>query len=359
MRDENFVSPNPVLIITGFFIKTTNTALYFLLVTLFMTGCVKDRLVDNSQGNNGVADITPPSVTTVVPGAGGVSVPVNSNVIVEFTEAMDAATVSSTTLSLKQGTTNVTGTVSYTGTKATFTPAGNLQSGTIYVANITTAVHDLAGNAMIANYSWSFTTSSSAVADVIAPTVLTVVPANSASAIAISSTITANFSEAMSLTTITAATFTVKQGTTAVTGAISYSGTTATFTPTAALTPGVIYTCAINTGAKDVAGNALVSGLSWSFTTAATAPVVGMSFATDVVPVLTMCNNCHTHGWTTSSVATTFYTNLVGKGYVNATTYTSAKIYTKINGGHPGSSKISAANTNKIINWMKEGSKNN
>ena len=85
----------------------------------------------------------------------------------------------------------------------------------------------------------------------------------------------------------------------------------------------------------------------------------GLSFANDVVPVLTMCNKCHIHGWTTSSITPTFYANLVNKGYVKPIYYTSSIIYATINGGHPGASNISKNNTDKIINWMKEGSKNN
>ena len=87
-------------------------------------------------------------------------------------------------------------------------------------------------------------------------------------------------------------------------------------------------------------------------------PVVGLSFAKDVVPVLTMCQNCHNHNWTSSSVASTYYTNLVNKGYVNVAAYTSSKIYSGINNGHYGSG-ISTANSTKIITWMKQGSLNN
>ncbi len=84
-----------------------------------------------------------------------------------------------------------------------------------------------------------------------------------------------------------------------------------------------------------------------------------LSFSKDVVPVLTMCNNCHKHGWTTSSNATTFYTNLVNSGYVKPVYYTSSLIYAMLNSGHPGANNISKINTDKIINWMKEGSSNN
>jgi hypothetical protein len=77
------------------------------------------------------------------------------------------------------------------------------------------------------------------------------------------------------------------------------------------------------------------------------------------MPVLGLCQNCHTHGWTPSAVASTYFTNLVNAGYVTPASYTSSKLYTKISGGHPGTNSISATETNKILNWMKEGSKNN
>ena len=61
-------------------------------------------------------------------------------------------------------------------------------------------------------------------------------------------------------------TFTVSNGG-AVAGTVSYSGTTATFTPTAALTASTLYTATITTGATDAAGNALTSDFTWTFTT--------------------------------------------------------------------------------------------
>ncbi|PKP38872.1 MAG: hypothetical protein CVT98_04470, partial [Bacteroidetes bacterium HGW-Bacteroidetes-15] len=119
-----------------------------------------------------------------------------------------------------------------------------------------------------------------------------------------------------------------------------------------------VYTATITTGAKDVAGNAIAASKVWSFTTLA--PVAtGLSFANDVMPTLSKCNNCHTHPWTTSTVASTYYTNLVNGGYVNPTDYTTSKIYNKLSGGHPGGTSISTTEINKILDWMKEGSKNN
>ncbi|HCE55248.1 MAG TPA: hypothetical protein DER05_09725 [Lutibacter sp.] len=309
-------------------------------------------------GDGVVADLTAPTVLSVVPANSAVSIAVNSNITAVFSEAMDASTISTATFTVKQGTTDVAGSVSYSGTTATFNPTSDLVSGLVYTATISTAAKDVAGNAIAVAKTWSFTTLVPVAGDTTAPTVLSVVPANSAVSIAVSSNITATFSESMDASTISTATFTVKQGTTNVAGSVSYSGTTATFNPTIDLTGGLVYTATISTAAKDVAGNAIAVAKTWSFTTLAPA-AAGLSFATDVMPTLGKCNACHTHPWTTSTVASTYYTNLVNGGFVNPTNYTSSKIYSKLNGGHPGGNSISTAEINKILDWMREGSKNN
>src|SRR5207245_1590434 len=102
------------------------------------------------------------------------------------------------------------GTVSYAGVTAIFTPAGTLAPNTTYTATMTTGAKDLAGNALAANFVWSFTTG--ATPDTTAPTVSATVPANAATDVAINGKIAVTFSEAMDPSTITKATFTLKQG---------------------------------------------------------------------------------------------------------------------------------------------------
>jgi hypothetical protein len=302
-----------------------------------------------------VTDVTAPTVLSASPVNNATSVSTGSSVTVTFSEAMNASTVTSTTFTLKQGSTGVAGAVSCSGTGATFVPSAALAANTVYTGTITTGAKDAAGNAIAANYTWSFTTAVQA--DVTAPTVLSVTPLSNATSVAVNANPTVTFSELMNASTITSTTFTLKQGSTVVAGTVSYSGTTATFTPSAALAGGTIYTGTVTTGAKDAAGNALASNYTWTFTTVAT--TVLLSFATDVVPVLTLCNNCHTHGWTPSSNASTFYTNLVNGGYVNTSAPTTSKMYTKLTGGHPGGSSISTTDMNKVLNWFTEGAKNN
>jgi hypothetical protein len=305
----------------------------------------------------GVADVTPPTILSVTPAVNATSVAVTGKLTVNFSETMTPSTINATTFTLSQGTTPVPGTVAGSGATATFTPAASLAFNTVYNATVTTGVKDAAGNNLTTAYTWSYTTAAGATADVTPPTVLSVVPTGGATSIAVTSAITATFSEALNASTVNSATFTLMQGTTSVSGTVSYSGVTAKFTPAAALANNTVYTVTITTGVKDVAGNSLAAAKVWSFTTIAAMPA-GMSFANDVVPVLNMCNNCHTHGWTTSPIASTFYTNLATAGYVNATSPTTSKIYVKLNTGHPGSS-MATVEINKILTWMNEGSRNN
>ncbi|MBK8662552.1 MAG: DUF3494 domain-containing protein [Ignavibacteriales bacterium] len=59
------------------------------------------------------------------------------------------------------------------------------------------------------------------------------------------------------------------QGTSFVAGTVTYSGVNATYTPSSNLIANTEYTATINTGAKDLAGNALAANHVWKFTTAA------------------------------------------------------------------------------------------
>jgi hypothetical protein len=103
-----------------------------------------------------------------------------------------------------------------------------------------------------------------------APTVSSTVPASAGTAIAINLPITATFNRAMDPATLNASTFLLKQGSLAVPGAVTYSGTTAMLTPTSALAPNAAFTATVTVGSKDMAGMALASDFSWTFTTVAT-----------------------------------------------------------------------------------------
>ncbi len=139
---------------------------YSKVYTATVTTGAKD-LAGNSLAINlnfsftSVADITMPSVMSTNPLNNAVGVSRNKVISIVFSEAMDPITISSTTLTLKQGTTSIAGIVAYSGTTATFTPSSDLTALTLYTAAISTGAKDLNGNAITTGLSWSFTTSGS------------------------------------------------------------------------------------------------------------------------------------------------------------------------------------------------------
>jgi hypothetical protein len=107
------------------------------------------------------ADTTPPTVTSTSPGNGATGVSQSATVSATFNKAMDPATINSNTVVLRDtSNTPVPSTVSYTANShnAIITPNSSLAPSATYNATVTTAVKDLAGNALAANYNWSFAT---------------------------------------------------------------------------------------------------------------------------------------------------------------------------------------------------------
>ena len=218
-------------------------------------------------------DILKPIVSATSPVRAAIDVLISNKLTATFSEAMDPATITATTFTLKQGAAAVAGTVSYTGTTAVFTPTAILAGNTLYTATLTSGATDLAGNAVAADYVWSFTTG--AVPDSIKPFVTTTTPADLATGVNSNTALVATFSEAMNPLTITTATFSLQQGATAIPGTVTYSGVKAVFTPTSMLAANSVYSATITTGAKDLAGNSLTGTSVWSFTTAAATTATG------------------------------------------------------------------------------------
>ena len=98
------------------------------------------------------------------------------------------------------------------------------------------------------SYTWSFTTTG----DADPPTVSSTNPANGGAGAAINRIITAAFSEAMQSSTINTNTFTVSDGIGKINGTVSYSGTTAAFTPSRNLSASTTYTARITTGGEGI-----------------------------------------------------------------------------------------------------------
>jgi VCBS repeat-containing protein len=107
-----------------------------------------------------VEDTVSPTVKSVTPLNGQTGVGPTTNVYASFSEAMKPGTINKMTFKLlKKGTTKpVAATVRYDALskKAILDPSVKLVRGATYVAQITTAAKDLAGNPLAANKTWQF-----------------------------------------------------------------------------------------------------------------------------------------------------------------------------------------------------------
>ena len=120
-------------------------------LVVFAAGCKK---VTEERGLIGVC----PKVILTSPADTATGISLNKTIDATFNEVMDSSTINTTTFTLKQGTTVITGTVTYTGMTATFSPSANLAPNTTYTGTITTGAKDPARNALTDNYIWTFTT---------------------------------------------------------------------------------------------------------------------------------------------------------------------------------------------------------
>jgi hypothetical protein len=260
--------------------KLCATAIAALFLATF-TGC-EDKNVE-------IVGVCPAVISTN-PTNGATLVPLDQIITMTFNEGMNPATITQASFALQDAKSSMTksaaamisGALTYDGPTATmtFTPGTLLAINTTYTATIMGSIKDLTGNALQADYIWTFSTG-----ETLSPSVISIDPVKDATGVFLNKVITATFSVPMDPLTLTNTTFTVNQGITAIAGTVSYTGTTAYFKPSVALTPSTIYTVTITSGAKSVPGITLVSSYVWSFTTGTiSAPSVN---STDPVNLVT------------------------------------------------------------------------
>lgn len=128
--------------------------------------------VDVVYSTDTVTDTTPPTITGTQPTNGATSILPSVNVSANFSEALDATTVNSSTFEVRNSSNAVqAGTVTYNATTntATLDPTTDLVPGA-YTATLKGGatdprIKDAAGNALAANYTWNFTVVAPAVLD--------------------------------------------------------------------------------------------------------------------------------------------------------------------------------------------------
>jgi len=172
-------SPRVIRAFSGFRLSAALTAAFLLAV--FVGGCKEE-----TPGIVGVC--ISPTVTSTSPasGASGVSLSktIASNeaadaaavkvITATFSTPMDVQSLNNATFTLLQGTTPISGTVSYTDTTAVFVAPNGLIPNQLYTATITTGAKDLVGTGLTGNYVWSFTTVAAGVPALVSPADLAV-----------------------------------------------------------------------------------------------------------------------------------------------------------------------------------------
>ncbi len=273
LRLGNTLVPGAVTYVgvTATFDPTTN-----LLPSTSYTATISDTVTDlagNPMAQDYVwtfttgatPDLTQPLVSATTPLNLATAVAVNSGLTATFSEAMNPLTLTSATFTLSRGATPVAGAVTYAGVTASFDPTVDLLPNTLYTATITNLASDLSGLRLPANYVWTFTTGPTP--DTAPPRVTFTLPADDATAVLVNASIVAFFSEAMDPLTLTTANFTVQQLGVVVPGTVTYANGSATFVPTTSLPANTTFSATVTTGARDLAGNALVENYAWNFRT--------------------------------------------------------------------------------------------
>jgi len=213
-------------------------------------------------------DVTAPMVTGTSPVDLDINVSVSTTIQVVFDEAIDPATVDDTSFYIEEAGIPISGTTyTTTGNIATMSLPANLNPTTVYTVTVTTAVMDLAGNALTSDYVFSFTTGTGA--DITPPNIDITDPLDAATDVSLTAPISVSFDEDMDSGTITTASFTLHMGVLPVSGTVAYvgPGPDYAFTPDLPLLPGATYTATVTSAVTDLAGNPLAADYVWSFTT--------------------------------------------------------------------------------------------
>lgn len=239
-------------------------------------------------------DTTAPTVGSVSPASSASNVALTANAEASFSEAIDQSTLTSGTFTLtRKGSTSspppVSAKVSYdpASSKATLDPASDLEANTTYTATIkggSDGAKDRAGNALVNDYSWTFTTTAPP-PDTTKPTVQSLVATDLSGNVPLRKTsFKATFSEKMKTSTLSTTTFKLYKcsSTTSTTCTTQIAATDAPVTPStdglsATLNPygttstllakNTRYKVVVTTGAQDLAGNALAQEKSSYFNT--------------------------------------------------------------------------------------------
>jgi len=233
-----------------------------------------------------------PTIVSSYPSDGSIDIPLDTQVVIGFSEPMDQSTITNSNIILEKCTSglpctswsSVATTVSYSDSSnsVTVVPVSPLVKSGVYRTRLTTSILDLGGQPLAAETIVGFST---VLADTTPPYVKTTLPLNGATGVS-TNTVKIVFSEPVDPATLNSSTIIVKQGTNIVPGVIGYDAgsATASFVPTAGFDVAKDYTVTVTTGIRDLAGNYLSPAHSFKFTTMQSNAPADMSAYSHIPP---------------------------------------------------------------------------
>ena len=108
-------------------------------------------------------DLTLPAVSSISPLGNATKISPNARISAVFSDPLDIATVTNTNAFIEDGTSSIPVAISYANgnTRVLLSPLSQLAPNTVYTVTLkggSNGIKDLAGNALAADYIWSFTT---------------------------------------------------------------------------------------------------------------------------------------------------------------------------------------------------------
>jgi hypothetical protein len=220
----------------------------------------------DAAGNQGnatitvpVRDVVAPSVTTLTPADGSVDVAPTASIVVQFSEPIDRASVTPSSIRLSRGQTGVAVAFAFfdADRTVTLTPAQPLALNAAHTVTVDTAVRDMAGNGLASVLSSTFTTKAP---DVTPPRVASIAPAHNAVDVPVASFIQVAFTEAIDPATVSGTSVRVSKDGATLSGALTLQNGNREirFTPAQPLPFGAVIVTELTSVITDASGNALV-----------------------------------------------------------------------------------------------------
>ncbi len=190
-------------------------------------------------------------------------IPTNAVLHLEFSEALDATTVTAQSVHLWYEGSDINVSLQTEQSRILITPQALLQPLSHYQIEVSTDVASQSGKHLLQAYYWDFETSNHD--DVTPPQILRTLPAPNQSTVSTMTELALQFDEIIDPSTLGSAALSLEHNGVSVSGVFSYRYDTLVFTPDNALQEAQSYTLKLNAPIQDFYANRYEGAQSWSF----------------------------------------------------------------------------------------------